>query len=129
MSYSPYAPGTVFEEPPGVILWARVYSGLLGLTYVGVAVLGIVVLVAGVAVAPTGGDQVSAVFLGVLYTVLGVLFAIPSIWAAAAPRKRYSWYLNMVMICIGMTSCACLPFCIPLLIHWLKPETKAWYGV
>jgi hypothetical protein len=32
------------------------------------------------------------------------------------------------MMAIGMTSCCFLPFLIPLLIYWLKPETKAYFG-
>jgi hypothetical protein len=32
-----------------------------------------------------------------------------------------------VTIGLGMTSACTLPICIPLLIFWLKPETKAFF--
>jgi hypothetical protein len=34
----------------------------------------------------------------------------------------------MVLICIGMNSCCLLPASIPLLIFWIKPETKTYFG-
>jgi hypothetical protein len=34
---------------------------------------------------------------------------------------------DLVLICIGMTSCCILPAAIPLLIFWLKPEAKNWF--
>jgi hypothetical protein len=27
-----------------------------------------------------------------------------------------------------MTSVCCIPACVPLLIYWIKPETKAYFG-
>jgi len=124
-----YVPDLPPEQAPPVVLWARVYAGVLALVYLAVAALGVFVLVMGVAVGPSSGDGLSATVLGVIYVVLGLVFALPTAWGAFAGRKKYAWYLNMVLICLGFTSCACLPFCIPLVIYWLKPETKAWYGV
>jgi len=43
------------------------------------------------------------------------------------PREPWAWIYGIVTIGIGMTSCATLPFCIPLLIFWIKPETKAYF--
>jgi hypothetical protein len=34
-----------------------------------------------------------------------------------------------VIICLGMTSACFLPVCIPLLIFWIKPETKLYFGI
>jgi hypothetical protein len=45
-----------------------------------------------------------------------------------AGRKKWVWILHLVLIALGFTSCACWPFCIPLIFAWLKPEVKAWYG-
>jgi hypothetical protein len=38
------------------------------------------------------------------------------------------WVFGLVLICLGLSSACCLPACIPLLIFWLKPEMKAFYG-
>lgn len=38
------------------------------------------------------------------------------------------WTYDLVIICLGMTSTCILPASIPLLIFWLKPETKRYFG-
>jgi hypothetical protein len=64
-----------------------------------------------------GGAVVSA-FAAVFYVV-----------AAFVPRKPWGWILGLIAI-IG----SIFPFCItaagavPLLIHWLKPETKRYFS-
>lgn len=126
---SGYTPDLPAATAPPVVLWARVYAGVLALVYVLVALVGVFVLVMGVSIGPGSKDALPAAVMGGIYIVLGVAFAIPTTWGVFAGRKKYAWYLHMVLICLGFSSCACLPFCIPLVIYWLKPETKAWYGV
>jgi len=46
-----------------------------------------------------------------------------------APRRKWGWVYALVVICLGLTSCCTMPACIPLLIFWLKPETKAYYNM
>ena len=33
-----------------------------------------------------------------------------------------------VLIAIGLTSCLTIPAALPLLLYWIKPEAKAWFG-
>ena len=68
------------------------------------------------------------IIMGVIMIILGVVFCVPYALAPFLPRKSGVWVFGLVLICIGLTSLCCLPVCIPLLIHWLKPETKAFYG-
>jgi hypothetical protein len=44
------------------------------------------------------------------------------------PRRRWAWVWHLVLIAIGLTSCACVPFCVPLLVFWIRPDAQAWYG-
>jgi hypothetical protein len=44
------------------------------------------------------------------------------------PRRPWAWIFGLVLICIGLTSLCCLPVAIPLLLSWLKPETKSYFG-
>ncbi|MGB7159266.1 MAG: hypothetical protein WBD40_14450 [Tepidisphaeraceae bacterium] len=44
------------------------------------------------------------------------------------PRRPWVWIYDLVLICLGLTSICCMPATIPLLIFWLKPEAKAWFG-
>ena len=60
----------------------------------------------------------------VLGAGLTVLYAAPLF---IEPSKK-AWILGLVCIGLTLTSCCFLPFGIPLLIYWLKPETKAFYG-
>ena len=65
---------------------------------------------------------------GIVLAVVGLPFAIASALPFFFPRKPWVWIYNLEIITIGMTSCCCLPACVPLLIFWLKPEIKIWYG-
>jgi hypothetical protein len=63
---------------------------------------------------------------GVVLIVMGVgLFLLYAI-APFLPRSKFAWIYGFVTIGIGLTSCCTLPFCIPLLIQWLKPEVKSY---
>ena len=65
--------------------------------------------------------------LGGIYSCLGFALTIPVIAAFFLPNKPWVWVYHLVMICVGMTGCTVV-FSIPLLIFWLKPEVKAWFG-
>lgn len=94
--------------------------------YAAVAVLGIVLLV----VKPDTRqyDQTEIVMVGGIYAALGAVFFIIFAAALFLPPKPYNWIVGIVLICLGMTSCCFLPICVPLLIYWIKPETKAFFG-
>ncbi len=65
---------------------------------------------------------------GVILALVGVPVAIVCALPFIFPRKPWVWIYNIVIIAIGLTSCCCIPACVPLLIYWLKPETKVWFG-
>jgi Na+(H+)/acetate symporter ActP len=74
---------------------------------------------------PASTDE--ALFMGVIYAVLGVVLAIVFAVSLFTPRRFWGWVYNLVMICFGLTSCCFWPATIPLLIFWIKPEVRAWY--
>jgi hypothetical protein len=59
---------------------------------------------------------------------LGLVLFVPFAIAPFLPNKSWVWIYGIVMIGIGMTSLCCLPATIPLLIFWLKPETRQYFG-
>jgi hypothetical protein len=73
-------------------------------------------------------SEAEAKIMGGVFIVFGLAFAIPFAAAPFLPRQNWVWVLGLVLICLGLTSTCCLPVCIPLLILWLKPEMKAYYG-
>lgn len=110
---------------PAVYTWFVVYCILMGLLYLALAVMGIAYLF----IEP---DQemsaAEAKVMGALFIILGLVFFVPYALAPLLPRQSWVWVFGLVLICIGLSSACCLPACIPLLIFWLKPEMKEFYG-
>jgi hypothetical protein len=62
------------------------------------------------------------VYLFICIPLMLAYFAAPFL-----PRKPWAWIYHAIMIGICLTSCACWPVAIPLLLAWLKPEAKAMF--
>ena len=131
--YDPYAPPGVPPEGyaalegqrPGVVVWVRIYAILFSIMYLACSVGGVFLLVAA---EDLRGDTAPVMIEGFVMVVLGLAFMGLSIVAAAAPRKKWGWIVNLILIGLGCTSCMCLPAAIPLMIFWLKPEARRWYS-
>jgi hypothetical protein len=108
-------------------LWYRVYCGVMAGMYFLLIFLGIFMATV---VPPTRQYESPQenLIIGIVYTVLGVVFFLIFAVALFLPRKSYNWIVGIVMMALGMTSCCFLPFLIPLMIYWVKPETKAYFG-
>lgn len=106
--------------------WYRIYCATLILTYLALTIFGIFLAV----VQPQTPEYTpqETMFMGILCAVLGGLFCVIAAVAIFLPPKPYNWIIGMVMIAIGMTSCCFLPFMIPLIYFWIKPETQAFFG-
>ena len=65
---------------------------------------------------------------GTMMLALGFIFLIPFAIAPFLPKVPWVWVYGIVMIAIGMTSLCCLPATIPLLIFWIKPEARQYFG-
>lgn len=114
------------EGRPGVISWFMAYCILMALLYGVLAVMGIVILL--IPTASQSPDQMVAMIQGVVLIVMGVALAGLFGVAPFLPRRPWVWIYDLVLICLGLTSVCCLPATIPLLILWIKPEAKAWFG-
>lgn len=111
------------EQPP-VWLWYRVYAVFMALVYGGLALLILGVLIA------TGGQGVKDEDM-IALVVTGVFclpFALAYVVAPFLPRAPWAWIYHLALIGLGLTSVCCMPATIPLLIFWLKPETKLFFG-
>ena len=107
-------------------LWYRVYCGVMVVLYLLVTVMG--VFLASYAPRTREYNSEETFLMGVIYALVGLVFFIVFVVALFLPRKSYNWIVGIVMMAIGMTSCCFLPFLIPLIIYWVKPETKAYFG-
>ncbi|MBI5159801.1 MAG: hypothetical protein HY996_00025 [Micrococcales bacterium] len=116
--------------PPSVMPWYRLYCIVMALLYVAVAGCGFAVLSGLVRLSGLNDDPVSEDLgtIAGLCLAVGVPLAAAFVVAIFAPRRPWAWTFGAVLIGLGMTSACCLPACIPILVAWLKPDAKAWYG-
>lgn len=126
MAGPPGAPTGERPPTPPVVTWFKVYAIFMAVVYAGVCVLGLAMLTMPGFLGSAHSDP-GLLISGGVYAVLGLAFGIPF---ALAPffRQSWAWVYDLVLICVGMTSCACWPATIPLLIYWLKPEVKQHFG-
>ncbi len=65
---------------------------------------------------------------GVVTLVLGLVFIVPYGLGPFVKGKPWGWVYGIVLIALGMTSCCLWPITIPLIIQWVKPEMKRFFG-
>jgi hypothetical protein len=66
--------------------------------------------------------------MGVFYVVLGLVLMGASLLPFFVKPQPWVWIYDIVLIALGFTSCCFLAFSIPLLIYWIKPETRQYFG-
>lgn len=114
------------EAAAPVYKWYVAYCALMALLYLLVVVLGVLFVV----YEPTSRhrDAEEAKITGLVFIVMGLILFVPFAAGPFLPRRPWGWIFGLVLICIGLTSICCLPASIPLLISWLKPNNKAYFG-
>jgi hypothetical protein len=115
------------QPPPKVLTWFRVYLGVLCLGYAAAAALGVCF-----AFFPDFGakfaDGDNLIVTGWILLIGSVLLLAASALPFFLKPRPWVWTYDLVLICAGMMS-ACLIFgCVPLLIIWIKPQTKRYFG-
>lgn len=107
--------------------WYRVYCAFMILLYTGALIFGIFLALG--SISPTGGYSAEELKLtGIIYAVISAPLLVGFAVALFLPPKPYNWIVGLVTMTIGMTGCCFVPFLIPLIIYWVKPETKAFFG-
>jgi hypothetical protein len=122
------------EGAPEGVYYYRIYGGIL-------AVLSALVIVAGMTMfliplfssgGPGGSSSAAsdpvAMITGAFYTGAGVVFLVPLLLSLFGGRNGWVHTLGTVVLALTMLTLCCVPFSIPVLIIWLRPETKRWYG-
>jgi len=112
---------------PDPVLWYQLYAGALALLYLAVVGFGIFVVVLGLEA--SGSAQVEALIQGVIFTGMGVVFGLASAASIFFPRTKWAHTTHIIILALGMTSCCCLPVCIPILMRYNKPDVKRWFGI
>ena len=106
--------------------WYRIYCSFLAILYSALAVLGAVAIAGSYGV---NVDKPADAFRGgVILLAFGGIFAVIYLTGVILSPRPASWIFGIVLIALGMTSVCFLPFVLPLLIFWLKPETQIYFG-
>ncbi|MCP3963234.1 MAG: hypothetical protein GY719_35790 [bacterium] len=113
-------------ETPLVVWWFKVYAGILALIYLATAAISLIFFIPDPADLDMSATEANLVGGLILFMGLG-LFAVCLAPFIFKPRP-WLWVYDLVLICIGFTSICTLPGCIALLIYWIKPETKTYFG-
>lgn len=118
---------------PGVVKWYRFYAAFLTAVYFILFAACMVGLYFGLRASPGFWREADMPpFLGYAYLVLFGLMSLVLGGGFLAsffiPRKSWAWTYHIVLICLGLSSACFIPICVPLLVFWLRPETKAYFG-
>lgn len=122
----------VFLAPmtrPSAVTCFNVYAVLMALLYFGLAALMVVAFLLSRNDPDMSNDErFDMQIVGVVFAVIGVPLGVVFAAAPFLPRRPWVWVYDLVLIILGLTSCITWPLTIPLLIYWLKAETKWWFG-
>ncbi|MFO0959890.1 MAG: hypothetical protein U0800_21055 [Isosphaeraceae bacterium] len=130
-------PAVAFDElgfpiKPGVVTWLKVYATAMGVLYFLMFVFMVLAWV-GIQISdPDEFETQDRVVLGMVFPVLGLISAaLAGVFLAplALPRKPWVWVYGIVLIAIGLSNCALWPATIPLIIFWIRPEVRRYYGL
>ena len=109
---------------PTVIIWFKAYCSLLAIIHLPLLLLSYGYLCA-------LENEEGLIAMKVLFSALMVIsLAVPamSLLCFFLKRQPWVWVYSLVLICLGMATWL-LPFCIPLIIFWVKQNTKVYYQV
>ena len=116
---------------PGVLPWQLAYCAAMALLYLLITAAGVAMAIfhQEMAEPKTDPDGTTTLVMGVLMALVCLALTVAYAAAFVLPRRRWAWVYHLVLIAIGLTSCACIPFSLPLLVFWIRPEVQAWYGM
>jgi hypothetical protein len=121
------APAAPRAAPP-VLAWQRAYCVAMALLYVAVTLGGLAMAVFHEELADAETSPGETIVVGLVLAVVGAGLAVGFGVAPFLPRRPWTWVFHVVLIGLGMTSCCCLPATVPLLVFWIRPETRAWFA-
>ena len=112
-------------QRPAVLPYYNAFCAAMVLLYVFTVGLGVFLLA--IASDLQGSDKEDVIISGIACIITGIPLAIGYAIVPFLRRSRNAWYAGVAAIGLSCSSCCCMPVGIPLLIYWLKPETKAYF--
>jgi hypothetical protein len=111
---------------PGVVVWFKVYAAVMCAIYLAVAAASLIFFL--VDPVELEMERGAAMLVGAIMLVMGLGLFGAFVLPFFLPARPWVWVYDLVMICLGLTSACLIPFCIPLLIFWIKPATQRYFG-
>lgn len=117
------------DGPPEAVYYFRIYGTLMAIMSFVASGAGLAMVVSSLMNPPAPGSYASSdAVAGMIWAAMGAVGFIPFLIALLGGRRIWVHTLATILIALSMTSLCCLPVGIPLLIVWIKPETRRWYG-
>jgi hypothetical protein len=108
-------------KPPPVVFWYKVYVVFNVLMYLAVAA---VIAAISLFASDSFKDELGPAMILIVMAGACGFFAIAYLVSLFFPRRPWAWVYDLVF-----TGCFTLPFSVALLIFWIKPEAKGWFGM
>jgi hypothetical protein len=115
-------------EQPSIVTWQKRYCGFMSVVYVFCIATGVFMIIFRNEGASEQNSAGELLVMGAGFVAVGIVLSIAYGVAPFLPPAPWVWVYHLVLIGLAMTSACCLPLCIPLLIWWIKPETKTYFG-
>lgn len=116
------------SKPPAIVTWQRRYCALMAILYVLCIGFGVFMILFRNEAADASQSVSELLVMGIALIGLGVVLALAYGVAPFLRPAPWLWTYHLVLIAFGLTSVCCLPICIPLLIGWIKPGTRQYFG-
>ncbi len=118
------------ERPPEAVYYFRIYVIVMLLSLLGFFGVGLWMMLEPMMKRTVSPLNTGEWIAGLIIAATAGIFIVPHAIVLFAGRSKWVYTLAIVLIGMSMlwNSC-CLPITIPLLIVWMRPETKKWYGV
>lgn len=111
---------------PKVWPWFLLYVASLVFVYTLCVVGGLIAVAYGLS--SPGPDALQWTLTGGMIAGISLPLLLGIGAAPFLPRKKWVWIYDIVLIAIGMGSCLWMPLSIFLLIKFLEPEVKEYFG-
>jgi hypothetical protein len=111
-----------------VLRWYHLYCAGMALLYLACVVGGAVLVIFRDRLADAENPAAFFLVYGSVLIASGAVFAGVYLAAFFLPRRPWTWIYHIVLIGIGLTSPCTMAAAVPLLIAWIRPETRAWFG-
>jgi hypothetical protein len=119
------------ERPPEAVYYFRIYAVLMVLLLMVPIGWGMYMMLQPIMNGSAGTSAAAGEWIfGLIIAGFSFCFLVPHVIALFGGRQRWVYTLSMILIGLNVLtgSFCCLLVTIPLLIYWMKPETKRWYG-